>query len=56
MASGLVSHRVLCAQAKKSVKFTLSWVAKDSNLFAFVARSMGLGQACARRQHRGGFG
>ncbi|HEX3952733.1 MAG TPA: ABC transporter substrate-binding protein [Stellaceae bacterium] len=40
-AAGIAFPRLVFAQNKKAVKFTLAWVAEGSNLFAFVAKGMG---------------
>src|SRR5882672_1844890 len=40
-ASGLTLPRLVYAQNKKAVHFTLPWVAEGSNLFTFVAKGMG---------------
>jgi NitT/TauT family transport system substrate-binding protein len=41
LCAGVAMPRLVYAQAKKPVKFTLAWLAEGSNLFAFVARGMG---------------
>lgn len=41
IATGVTAPRLVFAQNKKPVKFTLPWVADGSNLFAFVAKGMG---------------
>jgi NitT/TauT family transport system substrate-binding protein len=38
---GLTLPRLVFAQNRKTVKFTLPWVAEGSNLFTFVAKGMG---------------
>jgi len=40
-ASGIARPRLVFAQSKKSIQFTLPWVAEGSNLFTFVAKGMG---------------
>jgi ABC-type nitrate/sulfonate/bicarbonate transport system substrate-binding protein len=40
-ASGIALPRLVFAQNKKAVTFTLPWVAEGSNLFTFVAKGMG---------------
>src|SRR5580693_2454827 len=40
-AGGLTLPRLVFAQNKKAVHFTLPWVAEGSNLFTFVAKGMG---------------
>jgi hypothetical protein len=40
-ASGIACPRLVFAQSKKSIQFTLPWVAEGSNLFTFVAKGMG---------------
>ena len=40
-AGGLTLPRLVFAQNKKAVHFTLPWVAEGSNLFIFVAKGMG---------------
>jgi NitT/TauT family transport system substrate-binding protein len=40
-ASGIAAPRLVFAQNKKAVQFTLPWVAEGSNLFTFVAKGMG---------------
>src|ERR1700719_658993 len=40
-AGGLTLPRLVFAQNKKAVHFTLPWVAEGSNLFTFVAKVMG---------------
>jgi NitT/TauT family transport system substrate-binding protein len=42
LASSLPLPRLVFAQNLKPVKFTLAWVAEGSNLFAFVAKGMGI--------------
>ena len=39
--TGLAVPRLVFAQSKRAVKFTLAWVAEGSSLFTFVARGMG---------------
>ncbi len=41
MGSGLARPRFVFAQEKRTIKFTLPWVAEGSNLFTFVAKGMG---------------
>jgi NitT/TauT family transport system substrate-binding protein len=41
LGSGLTAPRLVFAQEKKAIKFTLPWVAEGSNLFTFVAKGMG---------------
>ena len=41
IGSGLACPRLVFAQTKKAVHFTLPWVAEGSNLFTFVAKGMG---------------
>src|SRR5271154_4189837 len=41
-AGGLTLPRLVFAQTKRPVHFTLPWVAEGSNLFTFVAKGMGL--------------
>jgi len=38
---GLACPRLVFAQSKKAIKFTLPWVAEGSNMFTFVAKGMG---------------
>jgi NitT/TauT family transport system substrate-binding protein len=40
-AGALPLPRLVYAQTKKQIKFTLPWVAEGSNLFTFVAKGMG---------------
>ena len=40
-AGGLVMPRLVYAQNKKSVKFTLAWVAEGSSVYVFAAKGMG---------------
>ena len=40
-AAGIGCPRLVFAQNKKSIQFTLPWVAEGSNLFTFVAKGMG---------------
>ena len=40
-AGGLALPRLVFAQSKKPIPFTLPWVAEGSNLFTFVAKGMG---------------
>ena len=40
-ASGIACPRLVFAQTRKAVKFTLPWVAEGSNLYTFVAKGMG---------------
>src|SRR6201982_2169134 len=40
-AAGIACPRLVFAQNKKSLQFTLPWVAEGSNLFTFVAKGMG---------------
>ena len=40
-AGGIACPRLVYAQNKKDIKFTLPWVAEGSNLFTFVAKGMG---------------
>jgi len=40
-ASGIAAPRLVFAQNRKAVQFTLPWVAEGSNLFTFVAKGMG---------------
>ena len=40
-AAGIACPRLVFAQNKKSIQFTLPWVAEGSNLFTFVAKGMG---------------
>jgi ABC-type nitrate/sulfonate/bicarbonate transport system substrate-binding protein len=40
-AAGIAVPRLVFAQNRKSVHFTLPWVAEGSNLFTFVAKGMG---------------
>src|SRR5246127_5542512 len=40
-AGGIALPRLVFAQTKKAVRFTLPWVAEGSNLFTFVAQGMG---------------
>src|SRR3977135_3229288 len=40
-AGGLTLPRLVFAQNRKAVQFTLPWVAEGSNLFTFVAKGMG---------------
>jgi NitT/TauT family transport system substrate-binding protein len=40
-ASGIACPRLVFAQTKKEIKFTLPWVAEGSNLYTFVAKGMG---------------
>jgi len=40
-AGGLAPPRLVFAQSKKPIHFTLPWVAEGSNLFTFVAKGMG---------------
>src|ERR1700751_4680379 len=42
LASGLARPRLVFAQNKTSIKFTLPWVPEGSDLFAFTAKGMGL--------------
>jgi NitT/TauT family transport system substrate-binding protein len=39
--SGITCPRLVFAQTKRPVHFTLPWVAEGSNLFTFVAKGMG---------------
>jgi NitT/TauT family transport system substrate-binding protein len=39
--SGIARPRLVFAQTKKPIHFTLPWVAEGSNLFTFVAKGMG---------------
>ena len=41
IGSGLACPRLVFAQTKKPIHFTLPWVAEGSNLFTFVAKGMG---------------
>ena len=41
MSGGLARPRFVFAQEKRTIKFTLPWVAEGSNLFTFVAKGMG---------------
>src|SRR5271170_8068117 len=41
-AGGLTLPRLVFAQNKKAVHFTLPWVSEGSNLFTYVAKGMGL--------------
>jgi ABC-type nitrate/sulfonate/bicarbonate transport system substrate-binding protein len=41
VAGGIACPRLVYAQNKKAIKFTLPWVAEGSNLFTFVAKGMG---------------
>jgi len=38
---GIAYPRLVFAQTKRAIKFTLPWVAEGSNLFTFVAKGMG---------------
>jgi ABC-type nitrate/sulfonate/bicarbonate transport system substrate-binding protein len=38
---GIARPRLVFAQTKKEIKFTLPWVAEGSNLYTFVAKGMG---------------
>src|SRR5271156_293036 len=40
-AGSLTLPRLVFAQSRKAVHFTLPWVAEGSNLFTFVAKGMG---------------
>ena len=40
-AGSIACPRLVFAQNKKSIQFTLPWVAEGSNLFTFVAKGMG---------------
>jgi len=40
-AVGITCPSLVFAQNKRSIHFTLSWVAEGSNLFTFVAKGMG---------------
>ena len=40
-AAGLAVPRLVFAQGKRTIKFTLAWVAEGSTLFTFVAKGMG---------------
>jgi ABC-type nitrate/sulfonate/bicarbonate transport system substrate-binding protein len=40
-APGIALPRLVYAQSKKEIRFTLPWVAEGSNLFTFVAKGMG---------------
>ncbi|HKM69351.1 MAG TPA: ABC transporter substrate-binding protein [Stellaceae bacterium] len=40
-AGGIACPRLVFAQNKKPIKFTLAWVAEGGSLFAFVAKGMG---------------
>jgi hypothetical protein len=40
-AGSIACPRLVFAQNKKSLQFTLPWVAEGSNLFTFVAKGMG---------------
>src|SRR5260370_16857712 len=40
-AGGIACPRLVYAQNKKEIKFTLPWVAEGSNLYTFVAKGMG---------------
>jgi ABC-type nitrate/sulfonate/bicarbonate transport system substrate-binding protein len=40
-AGAIACPRLVFAQGKKAVKFTLPWVAEGSNLYTFVAKGMG---------------
>jgi len=40
-AAGIACPHLVFAQNKKSIQFTLPWVAEGSNLFTFVAKGMG---------------
>jgi NitT/TauT family transport system substrate-binding protein len=40
-AGGISRPRLVFAQNKKTIKFTLPWVAEGSNMFTFVAKGMG---------------
>src|SRR5581483_2896145 len=42
LALGVTKPMLVYAQTKKTVKFTLPWVAEGSNLIAFVAKGTGL--------------
>jgi ABC-type nitrate/sulfonate/bicarbonate transport system substrate-binding protein len=42
LAGGLAKPRLVFAQNKTAIKFTLPWVAEGSDLFAFTAKGMGL--------------
>ena len=39
-AAGIACPRLVFAQNKKSIQFTLPWVAEGSNLFTFIAKGM----------------
>ncbi|HEV2303790.1 MAG TPA: ABC transporter substrate-binding protein [Stellaceae bacterium] len=41
IAAGLAAPRLVFAQTKKAIKFTLPWVPEGSDLFAFTAKGMG---------------
>src|SRR5580692_2064807 len=52
-AGSIALPRLVFAQNKKAVTFTLPWVAEGSNLFTFVAKRYGvLGEARARCRYR----
>jgi ABC-type nitrate/sulfonate/bicarbonate transport system substrate-binding protein len=40
-AGGIACPRLVFAQNKKAIKFTLAWVAEGGSLFTFVAKGMG---------------
>jgi len=40
-AGGITCPRLVFAQNKKAIKFTLAWVAEGGSLFTFVAKGMG---------------
>ncbi|MGB6539033.1 MAG: ABC transporter substrate-binding protein [Xanthobacteraceae bacterium] len=42
LAGGLTMPRLVFAQSKTSIKFSLPWVPEGSDLFAFTAKGMGL--------------
>ncbi|HEV8060850.1 MAG TPA: ABC transporter substrate-binding protein, partial [Gemmataceae bacterium] len=42
LAGALAKPRLVFAQNKTSIKFTLPWVPEGSDLFAFTAKGMGL--------------
>jgi ABC-type nitrate/sulfonate/bicarbonate transport system substrate-binding protein len=41
IAGGLTRPRLVYAQSKRAIKFTLPWVAEGSTLYTFVAKGMG---------------
>ena len=40
-AASVVAPRLVFAQTKRQIKFTLPWVAEGSNVFSFAAKGMG---------------